>query len=79
MPLKVERVSSRDPLHIISYGMKRLDLNAEPSFDSANSSHMFKVKASSANSTLDISVTDRFGKEYTERMIRPKAFSYTMR
>ncbi|MEJ5053750.1 calcineurin-like phosphoesterase family protein [Sphingobacterium sp. MYb382] len=78
-PLKVERVSSRDPLHIISYGMKRLDLNAEPSFDSANSSHMFKVKASSANSTLDISVTDRFGKEYTERMIRPKAFSYTMR
>ena len=28
--------------------------------------HMFKVKASSATSTLDIKVTDRFGNVYTE-------------
>ncbi len=78
-PLKVERVSSRDPLHIISYGMKRLDVNAEPTFDSANSSHMFKVKASTATSTLSIKVTDRFGKVYNETMTRPKAFTYNMR
>jgi hypothetical protein len=36
---------------------------------------MFKVTASSANSTLDIKVTDRFGNVYTETMTRPKAFT----
>lgn len=77
--LKVDRISSRDPLHIISYGMKRLNVNAEPSFDAANSSHMFKVKASSATSTLAIQVTDRFGNIYNETMSRPKAFTYNMR
>jgi hypothetical protein len=37
--------------------------------------HMFKVTASSATSTLDIKVTDRFGNVYTETMARPKAFT----
>ena len=39
-----------------------------------NNYHMFKVTASSATSTLDIKVTDRFGNVYTESMKRPKAF-----
>ena len=34
----------------------------------------FKVTASSANSTLIIKVTDRFGNVYTETMTRPKTF-----
>lgn len=79
VPLQVERVSSRDPLHLISYGMKRLNVNAEPTFAAANTSHMFKVKANSATSSLEIKVTDRFGKVYNETMTRPKAFSYNMR
>ncbi|TDQ77098.1 calcineurin-like phosphoesterase C-terminal domain-containing protein [Sphingobacterium yanglingense] len=79
VPLQVERVSSRDPLHLISYGMKRLNVNAEPTFAAANTSHMFKVKASSATSSLEIKVTDRFGNVYNETMTRPKAFSYNMR
>jgi len=78
-PLAVQRVTSFDPLHIISYAMKRINVNAIPTFDSSNSSHMFKVKASSASSTLQIKVTDRFGKVYNEDMTRPKAFTYTMR
>ena len=77
--LPVSQVSSRDPLHIISYGMKRLDVNAIPTFDAANTSHMFKVMTSSPTSTLYIEVTDRFGNVYTENMQRPKAFNYSMR
>lgn len=77
-PLSVQRISSRDPLHIISYGMKRLNVNATPTFDTDNTSHMFKVKATSATSTLKIKVTDRFGKVYEETMVRPKTFSTAM-
>ncbi len=77
--LPVQRVTSRDPLHIISYGMKRLNVNATPTFDADNTSHMFKVKATSATSTLKIKVTDRFGKIYEETMVRPKAFSTAMK
>ena len=40
---------------------------------------MFEVTASSATSTLDIRVTDRFGRVYTEQMIRPKALSTDMK
>lgn len=79
--LPVVRVHTYDPLHIISYSAKRLDANAEPtaSFVTAKSAHLFKVKASSALSTLDIKVTDRFGNVYSEKMIRPKAFGYNMK
>ncbi|NGM61576.1 metallophosphoesterase [Sphingobacterium sp. SGG-5] len=78
-PLTVTRLNSRDPLHIISYAMKRLNVNATPTFDSNNTSHMFKVKASAPNTTLNIQVTDRFGRVYTETMTRPKAFTYSMK
>lgn len=78
-PLMVQRIASRDPLHIISYGMKRLNVNAVPTFGASNTSHMFKVQASAPNTTLQISVEDRFGTTYTETMQRPKAFTYSMR
>jgi hypothetical protein len=80
-PLTVTRVSQKDPLHIISYEAKRLNVNAEPtsSFITNNTSHLFKVTASSPTSTLSIKVTDSFGNEYTETMTRPKNFDYGMR
>ena len=37
--------------------------------------HMFDVTASSASSTLEISVTDSFGNVSTESMTRPKALT----
>lgn len=77
-PLTVTRKFVKDPLHIISYPMKRFNLNAEPSFDSAKTTHMFEVTASTATSTLEIKLTDRFGNVYTESMTRPKAFSLSM-
>ena len=81
-PLTVQSLSSElDPLHIIAYTAKRLDgnasLNSDGSlnFETGVNRHMFRVKASSPNSTLEIKVTDRFGQVYTESMTRPKAFS----
>lgn len=41
--------------------------------------HMFIVQASAPDTTLEITVTDTFGKEYKQVMERPKAFSKTMR
>ena len=60
-----------DPLHILAYSTHR----PEGAFSTHVTKHAFKVKASSANSTLEIKVTDRFGNVYTESMKRPKAFS----
>ncbi len=79
-PLVVERVTAMDPLHIISYEAKRLNAGATPtsSFVTGNTAHMFRVRASSATSTLEIKVTDRFGRIYTETMTRPKDFTWSM-
>ena len=80
--LPVEHLNSeRDPLHIIAYTAKRLNNNVGFSddgginFDTGVNRHMFRVKAVSPTSTLEIKVTDRFGNSYTESMKRPKEFS----
>jgi hypothetical protein len=79
-PLEVTRVTAKDPLHIISYEAMRLNAGAIPtsSFVTGNTSHMFKVVASSPNSTLEITVTDRFGNVYSESMTRPKQLTCLM-
>ena len=78
--LAVNRVNVLDPLHIISYSAKRLNVNATPTADfvSTKTAHMFKARAASPTSTLEIKVTDRFGNVYTENMQRPKAFTTAM-
>ena len=48
--------------------------NTEPSFETAQTAHMYKFQARQATSTLQIKVTDRFGNVYTETMERPKVF-----
>lgn len=73
--LEVSRVTGKDPLHLVSYSAKRLGKNKDATFLTGNTSHLFKVKASSATSTLDITVTDRFGNVYKETMTRPKNFT----
>ncbi len=79
--LEVRRVAAKDPLHIISYEAKRLNAGAVPTsaFVTGTTAHMFKAQASSATSTLEITVTDRFGNAYSETMTRPKAFTYLMK
>ena len=76
-PLTVSQLVSGelDPLHYIAYTAKRYASNATATFKTEKNYHLFKVTASSASSTLDIKVTDRFGNVYTETMSRPKAFT----
>lgn len=76
--LPVERRSVKDPLHLIAYTAPAMDGSSaldKPTFPTSLTRHMFVVKASSANSTLEILVRDRFGNEYRETMTRPKSFS----
>jgi hypothetical protein len=77
--LPITRVSATDPLHIISYEAKRLNAGAVPTaaFVSDPTSHMFRVAAANATSTLEIKVTDVYGNVYTESMQRPEEFTYT--
>lgn len=79
--LPVTRVSAKDPLHIISYEAARLNRNADPTTDfvTSNTTHLFKVRASSPVSTLDIQVTDQFGHTYSETMVRPKDLTTGMK
>lgn len=78
--LPVTRLNTIDPLHVISYSAKRIDDGATSlQFPSTRTAHMFRVNASNATNTLEIKVTDRFQRVYTETMTRPKAFTYSMK
>ncbi|WP_295939556.1 calcineurin-like phosphoesterase family protein [uncultured Alistipes sp.] len=79
--LSVGRIFQRDPLHTIVFDIPRVEKGYDANSDwaSCNSSHMFSVTAKDAVSTLEITVTDRFGTVYTERMTRPKAFTKSMK
>ncbi|MBC9796833.1 calcineurin-like phosphoesterase C-terminal domain-containing protein [Sinomicrobium weinanense] len=78
--LDVTRLKTLDPLHIVSYEAFRVNDGKTPTsaFKTTETTHMFKVTAASADSTLNIKVTDRFGNVNTESMERPKAFSLNM-
>lgn len=80
-PLSVTRVATHDPLHVLSYNAQRIKAGSAPNKDFATTvaAHFFKVTATSATSTLNIKVTDRFGNQYTEAMVRPKAFKTDMK
>lgn len=78
-PLFVEPLKNAyDPLHMVAYPAKRYNqgegANTSSSFVTCATQHIFRVQASSPNSTLVITVTDRFGNTATETMTRPKAF-----
>lgn len=79
-PLVVSRLSAYDPLHIISYPALRLNEGYTPTstYLTTRMPNFFKAKASSATSTIEIKVTDRFGNVYTETMKRPKDFGFNM-
>lgn len=73
--LKVTQFTGYDPLFFITYTSYRFKSTNSPSFGPYNTYHLFKATASSATSTLEITVTDDENRIYTETMKRPKAFS----
>ena len=80
--LTPKRILAKDPTHVISYQMPYINkVNHYPTAGmvSCNSTKIFKVKANSASSTLIITVTDPYGKVYTEKMERPKLFHANMK
>lgn len=79
--LEVTQLSGgyRDPLsalcgEIYVYGVQGKKSFSANTCSSVNHNHLFRVVASSANSTLTINVKDRFGNVYQEQMARPKKF-----
>lgn len=67
-----------DPLHIAALSVKRFNsasLTSTPSFLTDKFPHFFKVKATDADTDLQITVKDEFGHTWTEEMQRPKEFS----
>ena len=74
--LPCEKVAyNADPLHLVTYSAVAVNINSsKPIYATSNNKHTFRAKATSANSTVEIKVTDRFGRVYTETMTRPKAF-----
>lgn len=75
--LQCEKLSSiKDPLHLLVYTAVSVNGNSKaPTFPTSSTRHIFRAKASSPASTVEIKVTDRFGRTYTETMKRPKAFN----
>ena len=74
-PLSVSEVGVYDPLHIYAMTIPRLNKYNTTTFSTAKWRHFFKATASAADTPVTVRVTDRYGKVFTEEMVRPKAFS----
>lgn len=78
-PLKVERHRMEHPLQLLFYDVPRStwrgDYQSKSRRKRSWNNNMFLVQCSSADSTLEIVVTDTFGNKFTETMERPRSFS----
>ena len=73
--LTVSQMSgSYDPAFLIAYTIPRLLENNGVTWHSSKTNHLFKAKAASATSSVEIKVTDDEGRVYTQTMSRPLAF-----
>ena len=73
--LAVTKDYAYDPAHIMALTAPRYKETDSPNFTTSKWPHFFKAQASNAKSTIEVTVTDRNGKTYTETMTRPKAFN----
>lgn len=64
----------KDPLYLAVYEAYEYEHGYSVSYPCGQTDHIFSVTASSPSSTLDIKVTDRFGRSYTKTMTRPQPF-----
>lgn len=64
----------KDPLYLVVYEAYEYEHGYSVSYPGGKTDHIFSVTASSPSSTLDIKVTDRFGRTYTKTMTRPEEF-----
>ena len=81
-PLTVTRELTEDPLYTITNDIPAtVWINKFPAsmMEEYLKNHIFVVKASKPDSKISVTVTDAFGKVYTETVARPKAFSTAMK
>lgn len=74
--LAVTQFTAKDPLYLAVYEAEEHNLGYSISYPGGTTDHLFKVQASAPDTPLEITVTDRFGRTYTETMTRPKPFSF---
>lgn len=82
MELTPKRVLAKDPVQLISYGLPYIQKNGKAptaGMVACGATKIFKATASSPNTTVVITVKDRYGNTFTERMERPKAFHALMK
>ena len=75
--LDVRQVGAYDPVQIMAQSLIRMNnstITSTPVGTPSQRYHFFKVTAPDADTDLVITVTDDFGRTYTENMERPKKF-----
>lgn len=74
--LTAKAIEAYDPLHIKAMSMKRFQSSKSsvPNFITSKYCHFFEVTAPDPSIDLIITVKDRFGRTFTEKMERPRAF-----
>ena len=81
-PLTVVHEPMENPQYTVAYcipkSIWRRNLKKN-TFKAETTAHMFHCTASAPDTTLEITVTDSFGRVYTETMVRPKEFSKNMK
>ena len=81
-PLTVVHEPMENPQYTVAYKIPksiwRRNLKKN-TFKAETTAQLFHVTASAPDTTLEITVTDSFGKVYTETMVRPKEFSKSMK
>jgi hypothetical protein len=79
-PLTVTRVTTDDPLHVISYDVPRYKAAATVTsgFVTIKNTHMFKAQAATADKPVQVRVTDSFGNVFTKDLTRPSTFDTTI-
>lgn len=70
--LNASKVSAYDPLHLSANVFKRWTTasTSEPLGSTTYSHHFFKITAPDADTDLDITVTDEYGRRYTQHLDR---------
>ena len=64
--------NKKDPLYLAVYEAYEYEHGYSVSYPGGQNDHTFSVTASAPGTSLEISVTDRFGRKYTQTMKRPQ-------
>lgn len=77
--LKIEQVTYRDPLHIISCEKPHQALGRKNPTMASSSTHFFRTATRKPTTPVTVTVTDADGRRFTETMERPKPLSTDMK